>query len=178
MATTQERIEAILPRLNFIARKLCWGSLEHEPEDLVSEEVLAILELAGKNGGNLDKFNDAYLCQCAYFKLKHKVKATWDYGKHVQEEVFFETDEGDQISSFERLAPESIPVEEEVSDRLDLNHLVAACRQMPPTYQMIISLLLSGYRVTDIAGELGVTKSRVSQRIGEIRRRVYSLQGA
>jgi len=168
MLSTQERIEIILPRLNVIARKLCWRSVEHEAADLVNEAVIAILELAGKHGG-LDRFTDAYLCQCGFFRLQHAARDSRTYQGHVESERIFEYEDGDQESEFSWIASVTVSVEEEVSNRSDLNQLSAACRRMSHGYQEILSLLLEGYRPVEIAGRLGVSRSRISQRIGEIR---------
>lgn len=170
MATTQERIENILPRLRIIAKKICLRSVGLEADDLLNDAVVAILELAGKNG-SLDTVNDAYLCQGAFFKLQQKARSTVTYLKYVEPELISEVDNGELFSNLDLIAVADITVEEEVDERIELSILKEACRHLPQRYQEVVSLLIEGYRPSEVARKFGVDNSRVTQYVTLIKER-------
>ena len=170
---TDARLEAaltrLLPDLQAIAGYII--SPEYTRDDLVQVMSEKIIERAQKDPTFLDQ-KDSYILTFATWRGKVAAGYGYTYNKYMGEEQVIATEDGEESSSFDYI-PGSDPSPEEITvQREEMAMLVARMKGFNRHDVQIVSMLYVGYTRAEIARELGITKSAITQRISKIVQRI------
>jgi len=173
------RITSLFPRLNRIARYLAHPGLEYTADDLYQEMALTILDRSAGDSTFLDQ-RDGYLLQCASWDARNVAAKGRTYNRLVAAEWFLAVrsaaaDDGDEISLLELFADPDLTPEEHYLQTEQLEELAAAAASLSPSNQKIVGLIAIGYNWAEIADQLGVSRSAVSQRKNIIARQLSTV---
>lgn len=157
--SVSERLEALTPRLRLIAASIARMSYSHTPDDLYQTMALSILERAAKDPAFIRQ-NDAYICCFAGWMAKHAAesdRARARFYQELEEEMDF------VYLGVQEPGPETAYLTREA-----VQAIVDAARSRSPRQQQIVQMLYAGYRNSEIAAALGVSRPAVTQAINQL----------
>ena len=170
---TEARLEAalvrLLPDLQAIAGYII--SPEYTRDDLVQVMSEKIIERARKDPTFLEQ-KDSYILTFATWRGKVAAGYGYTYNRYVGEEQVFVTEDGEESSSFDYIPATDPSPEEMAEQREEMAMLVARMKGFNRHDTQIVSMLYVGYTRAEIARELGITKSAITQRISKIVQRI------
>ena len=156
------RISSIAPRLTRQARHLAACNPIHTADDMQQNMLLKLWEQASKNPQYLSQ-PDVHLFAFATWKGRSLATSGRTYSKYIEAESFVADEEGDEISAFEFIStddPESRDPAEIFAENETFQQALAL---LNPTERKIVEMLYQGYSQVEIAAELGVHKSYITQ---------------
>lgn len=159
------RMQQIQPRLNRLVSNFAEGAGQ-EPGELMNDIFLVFLSRQVDDASFLEQ-KDAYLVCAAKFAALHAQEHYMTQRRHITSSPAVRNSEQDELEGdwFEEMLPDESPdPETAVMMREDLAETIKLARQLSPSNQKIVRLLLCGYGVNEIADMLGVSAPAISQR--------------
>jgi len=170
------KIEELEPRIIAIAKKVSNYNPEGEWEDLYQIMLQKVLERNIVDPTFVEQ-TDAYILKYTEFMAKHAVKKASVYLRYVDEEGYeIDPEDSDDDSNYaldlmveREKIQQAIPAIENEVMHLELSEkIVEGYETLSTENKKVAYMLYMGYKQTEIAESLGISKPAVSQRIKTI----------
>lgn len=171
------RIETLSKKIEFVAKKISAYSPERDWEDYYQAMIKAILERNLVDPTFSDQ-TDAYIVKYAEFMGQHQLKKSQVYLRYVDEEGNQvspeDADEADDNYALDLMVEhnklfQSIPaVETEVMWLETDEQILDGFEVLSSENQKVVKMIYLGYKQTEIAEVLGISKPAVNQRLQTI----------
>jgi len=141
------------------------ANISRGDEDTAQAISLRLLDLAHTNPGFAAQ-EPGYLIKRAAWEARHVAEKAVIYDQYVLCEPYVTDLEGDNVSAFDEYFPsEDLTPEQAVCQVERMASLAAAIQALPALQRRVMSLLAAFYKPSEIAVELGVSRSVVSHAI-------------
>lgn len=142
-------------------------SPDHTRDDLFQIMVKVLIERAQREPDFINQ-KDAYILKYASWNVRNAANSARTYLRIILPETIIKDDEGDEVSNFDFLkAPCEDPESQIIRDEA-IDSLIADLNKLKGRDHAIVCLMYCGYSRTEIAKELGITKSAITQRARKI----------
>ena len=141
-------------------------TVAHGDDDIASGVTLALLEKSNSDPRFAEQSVGYWIKRAAWKAKSLRTKSLRTksrvYDSYVCVEPYTDSDDGEHVSIFDELIPSSDPGPEAlVIASQTAAELSATIGRLPAVQQQIARLLLGGYKTTEIAAELRLSKSNV-----------------
>ncbi len=167
------KIEDLTPRLKRKAQYVSNKSSQMDADDAFQEMVVSILEHA-ESDPDFIKQTDAYIINQAAWDTGHVARSYRTYSRYNLPDLEIGRDQDDCPQTIIDITPDSFDLEADVLEMIEMESLAVAIRHLTPENSTLVTLLYKGYNNLEIAAEMGISPSAVSQRKGTIRRQLAS----
>jgi len=158
------RLDRILPKLGRTAKHQAWAAYgDLEPEDVLQNMALAILEF-----GEHKHLGDGYYINRARWSARDHARHARIYRRYCTHMPLAIEDDGEAVDYAEFLPDPDTDADPEAR-LLAAERLAAMRARLTPPQRRILDRLLAGYRKSEIAAELGVSRTRISNLLTEMR---------
>jgi hypothetical protein len=165
-----QRIEALLPKINLIARKFHLN--DQSSEDIAHTMIERLLTKCAVDPAFIAR-DDGYWLRFANWMGYHLLQDTVIYNRYIESEAPADDGRADPYNQYEQavdLAPEDDP---ELA--YELAELRGVIETLPPHNRSLAALLMIGYRKSEIAFKFGISRPAISQRLDTIGKNLIPL---
>jgi RNA polymerase sigma factor (sigma-70 family) len=155
------KLEELNPRLKAIAHKISFSSPEHDADDIYQEMIMTLITVSKQSPDFLSQkpsFIITKLTWCA----KNKANASRIWTRYCPPDQLVTDPDGDETSFFEMVAGPSPTPEKEVIMQELRDALQDLMETLTPRQRQVMTMLSQGYKPSEIAAEIGVTKSAIT----------------
>lgn len=168
------RLEEVLSKLEkrISQASYRYSGYDLEPEDVRQNIILAIMEQADKDPEFLDQ-SPNYIYQAAVWRVRNNRKAIQTRNRYISpapiSAMSINGDDDEPMDILEIYEDSTPNPEQETIETEKLNQIIQAIRSLDDTHRKIVSMIYAGYKGCEIAEDMGISPSRVSQHKSHIR---------